>query len=49
MLNLRDACRVCLDKQAFSVHTAIRASVQVHVLQSCCQVVPGVQVSVKRQ
>jgi hypothetical protein len=49
MLNLHDACRVCLDKQALCVHTATPVLVQVHVLQSFCQVVPGVQVSVQRQ
>jgi hypothetical protein len=48
-LNLRDTCRFTLGKQALCVHIATRVSVQVHVLQSCSHLVPGVQVSVQKQ
>jgi hypothetical protein len=35
-------------KQAFVVHTAKPLLLQVHVLQFCCQLVPGLQVAVQK-
>jgi hypothetical protein len=47
--NLQGVSRGGLLKQAFSVHAGTPLDVQEHVLQSCFQLVPGVQVSVQKQ
>jgi len=48
-LNLHDTCRIGLLKQAFSVHTGVPLLVQVQVLQSFRQLVPGLQEAVQKQ